>query len=280
MINFSMEVMKMITPDWYWVHGLHDAKICSVSQIDIPYDPSQKIPDNNCLIIKMNCDGAMFERNITEIRFYNFKVLTRGFDLNILNGGWWLSDELTQKGEQYLLKLRFDTEKCKTKRLKLRFGRAEVIRKSNICDTEKFTITEVEKDGYVFFVDKDKTSQYYTMHSLCDCCRCQNFYKQIKGLFPDLEKFLSEFGIDISRPDELMWYDIDNYIQYHSCYTVTGSIEISGKHKIDFGNLTALFYQGANPIADIPNEQTELYFVIEISNIDLPWVLDTLDKDK
>ena len=29
----------MIMPDWYWVHGLHDAKILSVVQKDIPWDP-------------------------------------------------------------------------------------------------------------------------------------------------------------------------------------------------------------------------------------------------
>ena len=35
----------MIMPDWYWVHGLHDAKILSVLQKDIPWDPTQKIAD-------------------------------------------------------------------------------------------------------------------------------------------------------------------------------------------------------------------------------------------
>lgn len=122
----------MITPDWYWVHGLHDAKILSVLQKDILRDSTQKIADNHCLIMKIDCKGALFEQNITEIRFYHFKILTGDFDLNILNGGWWLSDKLTQKGEQYLLDLQFDTAKFKTKRLELRFDRAEVIRTSVI----------------------------------------------------------------------------------------------------------------------------------------------------
>lgn len=34
----------MITPDWYCVHGLRDAKILSVSQKDVPWNPSQKFP--------------------------------------------------------------------------------------------------------------------------------------------------------------------------------------------------------------------------------------------
>lgn len=121
----------MITPDWYWVRGLHDAKILSVSQKDIPWNPSQKIPDNNCLIMKINGDDAMYEQDITEIRFYNFKVLTVDFDFNLLTDGWWLGDELTQKNERYFLELEFDTAKGKTKKLELRFHRAEVVRDSD-----------------------------------------------------------------------------------------------------------------------------------------------------
>ena len=122
----------MTTPDWYWHNGLHDAKICSVLQKDVPWDPSQKTPDKNCLVIKLDCDGAMFEQNITEIRFYNFKILTSGLDLNSLNNGWWLSDKLTQTGEKYLLELQFDTAKCDPQKLELRFCRAEVLRDNGI----------------------------------------------------------------------------------------------------------------------------------------------------
>lgn len=82
--------------------------------------------------MKIDCEGAMFEQNITEIRFYNFKILTDGFDLQVLNGGWWLSDELTQKGDRYLLSLRFIIAKCKTKRFDFQFRRAEVKRDSGL----------------------------------------------------------------------------------------------------------------------------------------------------
>ena len=127
----------MITPEWEWdwVYTLHDAKILSVLQKDIPWDPAKKIPDNNCLIMKIDCNGLpreTREKNIIEIRFYNFKVLTIDFDLNALNGGWWLSDDITQKGERYFMELRFDTAKHKTKRLELRFARVEVIRDNHI----------------------------------------------------------------------------------------------------------------------------------------------------
>lgn len=135
-------------------------------------------------------------------------------------------------------------------------------------------ITEIEKDGYVFSVDRDKTSEYYTTHSLCDCDGCRNFYKQIKGLFPELEKFLAEFGVDIAGPDEMPWYDIGDHIQYTPYYTVTGKIEKIGTQKTGFGNLNVIFYQSGSPYTDIPNEQAEPYFIIGVSKIDLPWILD------
>ena len=134
--------------------------------------------------------------------------------------------------------------------------------------------TEIQKCGYVFLVDRDKTSEYYAAHSICDCDGCQNFYRQIKGQFSELERFLTELGVDISRPDNIMWYDADNCIGYNPCYTVTGNIKAFGEYEIDFGYLNAVFYQGDDPTHDIPNEQTEPYFVIEIFNITLPWVID------
>lgn len=136
-------------------------------------------------------------------------------------------------------------------------------------------ITEIEKGGYIFHVDRDKTSEYNTTHSLCDCDGCQNFYKQIKGLFPELEDFLDKFGVNIAKPDEMRWYDIDNHIQYTPYYTVTGKIEKADTQKMDFGNLNVVFYQSGSPYPYIPNGQAEPYFIVGVSMINLPWILDT-----
>lgn len=140
---------------------------------------------------------------------------------------------------------------------------------------EKFMLTEIKKNGYVFSVDRDKTSKYYETHSLCQCDGCQNFYKQIKGLFPEIEKLLNEFGVDISKPDEMPWYDIDNRIEYFPHYTVTGNIEKVYECIIDFENLKVIIHKVRNPFTDIPNKQTDPYFIIEVDHITLPWVLDT-----
>lgn len=111
-------------PEWYWTRGLHDANIVSATKKESAWNPA-----DNCLILKIDCDGAMLEADIIEIRFHNFKIQTSGFDISLLNGGWWLSDELSEKGNRYVLALRFDTVECKTKMLEFSFQRAEVIRK-------------------------------------------------------------------------------------------------------------------------------------------------------
>lgn len=110
-------------PEWYWTHRLHDANIISATLKQSDWNT-----DDNCLILKIDGDGAMFESDITEIRFYNFKIKTNDFDLSLLNGGWWLWDELQEKGNRYSMLLKFDTAKCKTKVLEFTFYRAEVIR--------------------------------------------------------------------------------------------------------------------------------------------------------
>lgn len=108
---------------WYWSRGLHDANIISAIKKESGYNPN-----DNYLALKIDCSGALFETTITEIRFYNFKIKTDNFDINSLNGGWWLSDQLSIKGNHYLIDLKFETSKCKTRRLELTFSRAEVIK--------------------------------------------------------------------------------------------------------------------------------------------------------
>ena len=110
-------------PEWYWTLGLHDAKIVSVTTKESDWNP-----DDNYLSLKLNCKDALFETDIKEIRFFNFKTLTNDFDINLLNGGWWLSDELTEEDNCYMLELEFDTAECISETVKFTFKRAEVIR--------------------------------------------------------------------------------------------------------------------------------------------------------
>lgn len=135
-------------------------------------------------------------------------------------------------------------------------------------------MTTIQKDEYVFEVDIEKTVNYYKTHSLCDCDCCENFYVQIKGKFPKLESFLSEFGIDISKPDEAMSVELDNTIQYITVdYTVCGKVTTMGQYEIDIQDNQLLNLVITDGFAS-PNEQKSEYFTISVYNIKLPWVLE------
>ena len=136
---------------------------------------------------------------------------------------------------------------------------------------------KLEKDGYVFSVDKEKTVKYYKTHSLCSCDGCKNFRAQIGGMFPELERFLAEFGVDIRRPDEAVWFENadDETVKYYIYYTVCGNIDRAVEDKLAFGDLHVVFSRSGSPYTDIPCEQTGPYFIIDVFDLTLPWVLDT-----
>ena len=133
----------------------------------------------------------------------------------------------------------------------------------------------IQKDEYVFEVDVEKTIAYYKTHSLCECEYCENFYAQMKGKFPNLEAFLSDFGVDISKPGEAMSVELDNTIQYIGIdYTVCGKVTVMGQYEIDIQDSQFFSIVITDGFAS-PNEQNGEYFTISINNIfELPWVLE------
>lgn len=130
------------------------------------------------------------------------------------------------------------------------------------------------KDDYVFEVDIEENLNYYKTHSLCECDYCQNYYSQIKGKFPKLEKFLSEFGVEISNPDEIMSIELNDSIEYLNVdYTICGKIITMGKYEIDIYDNLFLSVVVTDGYAS-PNSQKGDYFTLSIYNIKLPWGLD------
>lgn len=132
----------------------------------------------------------------------------------------------------------------------------------------------IQKQDCKMDVDIDKTIEYYREHSLCDCSACRNFYKQAATALPTLNAFLSELGVDVSRPDESASDASDYTVDYYFvAYTVSGKVLECDKYEIDIqeGNLFLSIVIGDHYI---PNEQKNEYFVISVYGIKLPWVLD------
>lgn len=132
----------------------------------------------------------------------------------------------------------------------------------------------IEKDNYKFSVDIEKTKEYYNTHSLCDCVCCRNYYKQIEQELPKLKEFLDNFGVDIAKPDEIMSVENEGFIDYLNVdYTVCGNVINMSEYEIDIYDKLFLNVIVTEGFAS-PNEQTEEYFTLSVTNIRLPWVLD------
>ena len=135
-------------------------------------------------------------------------------------------------------------------------------------------MTTITKGDAVFSVDPGSTEAYYTAHSVCNCRYCRNLYAQIKTRFPQLDAFLSAFGVDICRPDEAASVETEDHIDYLFVgYTVTGAMETDRPYETDVESLHVTISRGNTPLDWFPNEQKKPCFFISVSGISLPWVL-------
>jgi len=132
----------------------------------------------------------------------------------------------------------------------------------------------IQKDGFAFQVDIEKTKEYYSSNSICDCSSCRNLYAQIKTISAKLTDFLLEFGIDICRPDESADVVMNAYIDYLFVgYTVAGSIETEGSFETDIDGFHVKISKGNTTHDWFPNEQKGPCFFVTIEGISLPWIL-------
>ena len=136
-------------------------------------------------------------------------------------------------------------------------------------------MTTLQKEDYVFAVEVENTRNYYALHDVCECDYCLNYQAAIKDVFPDLEAFLSEFGVDISRPDEInFFFEVGNEIHYLEIdYTVCGSITRMGEGHMTVSDALPFKIVITDGFSS-PNDQTSDYFTLSVTNeFSLPWVL-------
>ena len=88
-------------PQWYWLRGLHDALVLAVDAQEFAYDVTQAKPVRNCMTIRLDAGGALFDTSVTAIRLYNYRVL-RGAKLK---GCHWMQDRLRREKHKFILDL-------------------------------------------------------------------------------------------------------------------------------------------------------------------------------
>lgn len=132
---------------------------------------------------------------------------------------------------------------------------------------------ELKKYGGVFSFDKEKTEEYYKNRdkSLCRCANCQYYYDHIKGQFPKLEALLSDFGVDIEKPDTVESVDLNGENKvwiFEALYTVCGKIIGKLPKNIEMKDRQKLFISFRDSVG-FPNGQTGDYFPIYISGFEM-----------
>lgn len=121
------------TPEWYWSLGLHDAQITSIEEMEFEFDYEQLIADkkgynSNLLTLKIDAEGAIYDQAVTQIRLFNYKILSGNIPKDSKKEVWWLGDILDCHDGYYTLDI--DWTYCRlTENVKIKFERAEVDRK-------------------------------------------------------------------------------------------------------------------------------------------------------
>ena len=119
-------------PEWFWARGLHDAEVEDISIKEINPDYSKTLPLYNFLSIKLDAEEAMFERDITEIRFYNYKLKGIETKLPTEYPLFWMTETLSQFSKNvFEIKIELETADGKPRFIHMTFQSAEVIRKQN-----------------------------------------------------------------------------------------------------------------------------------------------------
>lgn len=132
----------------------------------------------------------------------------------------------------------------------------------------------IEKDGYKFEIDIEATKKYYENNEVCDCDACKNFQLQAKEAFPKLDEFLSAFGANILRPDEVSWIqEVDDIDYIDITYTVCGKIIEGSGYEVDLYD--SLFLSVFIDNKYVPNShKDEDWFSLTVFNVKLPFIVE------
>jgi len=146
------------------------------------------------------------------------------------------------------------------------------------CDCMAMQI--IEFNGTQITFDKEKTKLHRTDYNEpCDCQGCRNYYQHIAEN-GKLLAFLSNFGVDHDRAEEVMSFDLgddaDSQIHHVAYYAVFGMIEKEIKLEHDQFGVDVTFEKAATgpyDITAINTDRNEPYFWIIVKAV-APYVLD------
>lgn len=128
----------------------------------------------------------------------------------------------------------------------------------------------LEIDDWKFRIFDVTTRKYYAREVAehCQCAYCRNFYASVDAAYPELRPFLNRFGIHIEAPEEMLSFRPTLCSNY---YTVCGEILETGDEPINIGNISI---EPMTPEDALVDTDLDPCFVLYVSTMNLPWVLD------
>lgn len=131
----------------------------------------------------------------------------------------------------------------------------------------------LQNENYKLDVNINETKDYYKSNEICDCLPCQNYYAQVKENFKVVDKFLSELGVNIFRPDSTSWIEDGNMIKYLDItYTICGKILEKSGYNFIINDSKSIPIMITNKF--VPNNhKNKNWFCVSISDITLPFII-------
>ena len=121
----------------------------------------------------------------------------------------------------------------------------------------------LEFSDWMFFADLESTKAYSAKEAQahCTCGYCENYYKIVDKIYPELHYFLSRFGAKIDAPESLI--PITSEL-YQASYAIQGKIIRMGSEPIWIHDIAIT----------MENTEDPEWFLIQVGIMKLPWVLD------
>ena len=134
-----------------------------------------------------------------------------------------------------------------------------------------------------YTVDIKATQSYLDMYNKpCECIICKNYFKTFETIYPEVIEVLNKLGIIVQYPLQIIdcfWNDKEDKRLYESYYSVKGEL-FEDKTILYDKDVIITLYQ---PDTDEPiygnTGMKKPYFIVGITNIELPWVLDEMPED-
>lgn len=125
----------------------------------------------------------------------------------------------------------------------------------------------IQIEDWLFQVDVDATFSHTTPNSLdhCECGYCRNYYVSVDMTYPNLRPFLSQFGVVLEGPSELMPFEPTLML---ACYRVQGKVLRWGQ---------AQLYADSIPVMIEAGESGS--FLLWVGELALPWCLNEPAED-